>query len=103
MKIYISGKITGLDIKEAESIFEAVERKLHEAGLLPINPCKILPYAPQHTWKDYMLEDIKAIFDCEAMFMLDNWRDSKGAKIEHDIAHALGLKVYYSTHHNLFK
>lgn len=102
MQIYISGQITGLDIKVAEEYFEQIEDKLRQAGHHPINPCKILPYSPELTWKDYMVEDIKAIFNCEAMFMLENWRNSKGAKIEHDLAQHLGLKVYYATHHNLF-
>lgn len=102
MKVYISGQITGLNIKVAEGYFEVVENKLSDAGHAPINPCKILPYDPKFTWKEYMIEDIKAIFDCEAMFMLDNWRESKGAQIEHMLAQHLGLKVFYSTHHNLF-
>lgn len=102
MRIYISGQITGLEIKTAESYFEMVENKLTEAGHTPINPCKILPYDPQHTWHDYMAEDIKALLYCDAIFMLENWTNSKGAKIEHGIAQGLGLPVYYAKNHNFF-
>ena len=40
--------------------------------------------------------DLKELANgCTAIFMLDNWKDSKGAKIELDLAKKLGLKVYY--------
>jgi hypothetical protein len=56
---------------------------------------KHVPYHPDKTWKDYMIEDIKLIFDCEAMHMLPNWILSKGAKIEHAIAQHLLLEITY--------
>lgn len=102
MKIYISGKITGLDIAVAEDLFEAAENKLKSAGMEPVNPCKILPYDPKHTWEDYMVEDVRALFKCNAILMLDNWQDSRGARVEHAIAKELGLKVFYSQNHNFF-
>lgn len=42
-----------------------------------------------------MKEDVKALCDCDEIFMLSNWTDSKGAIIEHTIAMYLGLKVSY--------
>jgi hypothetical protein len=44
-----------------------------------------------------MKEDIKALCDCDQIFMLSNWVDSKGAIIEHAIAMYLGIKVIYQT------
>jgi hypothetical protein len=102
MKIYISGQITGLDLDEARQHFNSAESQLTTVGHEVINPMSLVPYQEHLTWKDYMIEDIKALFECDAIFMLDNWRHSRGAKIEHDIAQGLGIKVYYSTHHNLF-
>jgi len=102
MKIYISGKITGLNMQVAEHYFETVENELLKAGHQPINPCKILPYHPDHDWKRYMIADIEALMSCDAILMLDNWTDSKGAKIEHAIAEKLGLQLYYSKNHNFF-
>lgn len=102
MKIYISGKITGLDINVAEGYFETVENLLRKGGHQPVNPCKILPYHPDHSWQKYMLADIEALMACDAILMLENWTDSKGAKIEHAIAEKLGLAVYYQKNHNFF-
>ena len=102
MRIYISGQITGLEIKTAESYFESVENELSKAGHIPVNPMKVLAYHPDLTWHDYMAEDIKALLFCDAIFMLENWTNSKGAKIEHSVAQGLGLQIFYSKNHNFF-
>lgn len=48
------------------------------------------------TYEEYLADDIKELANgCTAIFMLDNWKDSKGAKIELDLAKKLGLKIYY--------
>lgn len=98
--VYISGKITGLDISVAEAAFEEMEIRLNAVGHKAINPCKILPYHPDYKWEEYMLADIKMIFECNAMVMLDNWETSRGAKIEHAIAIHLGLEIYYPKMHH---
>ena len=102
MRIYISGQITGLDIEVAKAYFKQTELQLKENGHTPVNPMEVLPYHPDHTWHDYMAEDIKALLYCEAILMLDNWTNSKGAKIEHDIAKGLGIKIFYCKNHNFF-
>lgn len=95
-RIYISGQITGLDLKMAEEYFKAAEQVITDMGHIAINPMVILPYSPELTWENYMVADIKAIFTCDAMLMLENWKNSKGAKIEHAIAQGKGIDVYYS-------
>jgi hypothetical protein len=95
MKIYISGKITGMEIQEAEILFEIAEINLRNKGFKPINPMKI-NHNHNKTWQSYMKEDLKALLDCEAIFMLSNWEQSRGARIEHDLALNLGLKMYYN-------
>lgn len=94
-RIYISGQITGLDLKEAEQNFLNKEREVEKDGHTPVNPMKILKFDPKHTWEDYMLADIKELFSCHEIIMLPNWVNSRGAKIEHDIAKHLGLQIHY--------
>lgn len=98
-RVYISGKISGLDIKVAEGYFESMENQIKEAGHIPINPMKVMAYHPDHTWEDYMIADIRALFGCTAIVMLENWQDSRGAKIEHAIALNNGMEIYYPTMH----
>lgn len=93
MKYYISGKITGVE-SEAPVLFEQAENYLRLQGHEVINPMK-LNHQHDKSWHSYMKEDIKALCDCDAIFMLTNWTDSKGAIIEHTIAMYLGFKVEY--------
>ncbi len=93
MKIYISGKISGIE-KEAPKLFEEAERHLQKMGFDTVNPMK-LNHNHDKTWHSYMKEDVRALCDCDGIFMLNNWTDSKGAIIEHTIAMYLGIQVTY--------
>jgi hypothetical protein len=42
-----------------------------------------------------MREDIKALMDCEAIYLLAGWRESEGSSIEAVIALKVGLKRVY--------
>ena len=91
-KIYISGKITDNPNYKAE--FEAAELALKIAGFQPVNP------AEEHlsdgaTRADYMRHDLKLLCDCDAIYMLNGWRESAGAKIEHKLARDLGMEIIY--------
>ena len=95
MKIYISGKITGIALSNAREKFKWHSGYLDLKGFTPVNPFEVIPYHKKLTWKDYMAADIKALMYCEAIYMLNCWGQSKGARIEYAIAKELGLKVIY--------
>jgi len=44
------------------------------------------------TWTDYMRADLKLLLDCDYIYMLDGWEDSKGARIERELAENLGIE-----------
>ena len=81
-KIYISGKITGDD--NFKKKFKVAESKLRKSGWRIIANPTSFPAAL--TWEAYMIQDIRELFTCDAIFMIDDWKESKGAKIEHAIA-----------------
>jgi hypothetical protein len=94
-KVYISGKISDLEYKVAYSNFEKAEKEINEkANCYPINPIKI-EHIHDLSWESYMVEDIKALFGCQAIYMLTNWGQSKGARIERAIALEMGLEIIY--------
>lgn len=93
MKIYISGKISGIE-NEAFAIFEEAEKRLLELGHEVVNPMR-LNHDHDKSWENYMKEDVKALCECDGVYMLSNWRDSKGAVIEHDLALNLKMKIVY--------
>ena len=95
-KIYISGKITGIE-EEAKNLFKNAEEILTSQGFIVFNPMELVPYNPSYEWSDYMKDDIKILTECDAIYMLDNWTESKGAKIERQLAIDLGLNVIYQS------
>lgn len=91
-KIYISGKIT--DNPNYKADFEAAESALKIAGFQPVNPAE--EHLPDGaTWADYMRHDIKLLCDCDAIYMLNGWRESAGARIENELAQDLGMEIIY--------
>lgn len=81
MKVYISGKITGLDPVEAKKNFIKAELRLRNQGHTVMSPKGIMDFAGfEH--EDYM-HVCKAMIDvCDAVYMLSNWRTSKGSREE---------------------
>ena len=67
MKVYISGKITSLDLEEAKAKFKKIEMSLLSDGIDSVNQMEKAPYDTKKDWKDYMSEDIRALFDCDAI------------------------------------
>jgi Asp-tRNA(Asn)/Glu-tRNA(Gln) amidotransferase A subunit family amidase len=84
MKIYISGKITGME-SEAKIIFQQAEEVLTKLGFEVVNPMK-LPHNHDKSYISYMIECLQALKGCDYIFMLGNWHDSTGANIEFQVA-----------------
>lgn len=92
MKIYISGKISGLPEAEVAFKFEQARQKLLQEGHSVVNPFEIgLPFEAQwlaegindrERWERHMDRDLDLLRDCDAIYMLDNWSTSRGAIIE---------------------
>lgn len=89
MKVYISGPMTNYPNYNKEA-FMLAEKYLESLGYEVINPHNL-----EHktdNWLDCMKTDIIALLDCEAIYMLDKWIYSKGAKLEFIIAKFLKFK-----------
>lgn len=96
MKIYISGKISGLELSDVRTKFADAEAFLNELGFEAVNPMKN-GLTAQHTWEQHMVRDIEMLFSCEAIYMMDNWVASTGASIEYDIAMRMKKDVWFES------
>jgi hypothetical protein len=94
MKIYISGKITGLPFDEAFKMFENAENELKFRGYEVVNPMKLL-HEHNLSWESYMREDLIAMMKCDAIYLLPNYHESKGALIEKQLAETLKFVIYF--------
>lgn len=97
MKIYIAGPIT--DNPHYKEQFKAAELTLIEKGHAVINPVKNEGF----TYKEYIDMGLFQLMQCDAIFMLEGWYDSKGATLEHCYATTIGIKVFYQKEANLWQ
>ena len=91
MIVYIAGKVSGME-NEAKLAFKIAEKELNLQGNDVINPME-LEHDHDKTWQSYMRECISAMMKADALYLLPNWRESKGARIEVQLAHNLGIKI----------
>ena len=87
MKIYISGPMTNIKDLNKKAFSEAAER-IKKLGYEVVNPHDI---ANDGSWRDAMRQDIKAMMDCDAIYLLHGYEDSRGAMIEYRIAKMLDM------------
>lgn len=101
IKVYLSGKITGLVHEDAFDKFEWYENYLSQKFTVinpkftVINPMKLKPAFSLPYWLFYMLRDIWELIHCKAIFLQPDWQDSKGARIEKRVAELFWLEVVY--------
>jgi Domain of unknown function (DUF4406) len=95
MKVYLSGPMTGYPELNFQA-FHELARHLRGHGDEVINPAEIND--DQHAdWTECIIEDIKQLSKCEAIYMMRGWGDSYGAQIEYLVAKKLGLKVEFES------
>lgn len=91
-KIYISGPIK--DTPDHLKRFAAGAQWIDGMGFTAVNPC-CLEHEADATYEDFMREDIRALLDCQGVYMLKGWEKSAGARAEHLVAVMIGLPIAY--------
>jgi hypothetical protein len=96
MRIYISGRITGLSLQEVKEKFQSAQDLLEDLGFEVVNPLNnglIL----NDDWRKQMICDIENLLPCNAIYLLDNWMDSVGASIEYDMALRMKMDILFES------
>ena len=95
MKIYLSGKISGLSPATYKRNFARHEQRV--LAMYPdaviVNPLRIKPFLWIKTWHCYMIADLWALLWCDAISFQSNFTTSKGALIEMEFARLMGIKI----------
>ncbi len=92
---YISGPMTGLPDYNKKA-FDKAERFLQCVGHKTVNPHDITNRLGETTYEEYLKADIiEMLTKCNAIYMLKGFEQSKGAKLELEIAKACGLNVMF--------
>jgi hypothetical protein len=90
-RAYISGPMTGLPDLNFPA-FSAAAQALRGKGMRVVNPAEINPGSTM-PWEQCMRADIRALCDCDMLVLLPGWERSKGAHLELEIAHRLGMEI----------
>lgn len=96
MKVYISGKISGLDFEEVKKRFLEAEEFLESLGIQAVNPLKN-GLSVEDTWIKHLCRDIELLYECSHIYMMDGWQESTGACIEYDFAIRTGKTVLFAS------
>lgn len=96
MKVYLAGSITG-DPNYKEKFCRAEER-LKKDEFVVLNPA-VLPegMAP----KDYMMLCVQMIFAVDIVAFLPDWKESRGATLEHALCEYIGRTHFDLTEDDL--
>lgn len=95
-KIYIAGKVTGEPIAQCTMKFGTAQVAIEKLGHIAVNPLAVVGdwKAP---WDVAMRRCIKALMDCDMIFMLEDSKDSPGAKLEYELAQKLNIEIIYES------
>jgi hypothetical protein len=99
MKIYVAGKITGEDREKCIYKFGYASSTLRKQGHKVINPKELLKSMESQNfdYEDFMVMCFAAIDLCDAVYMLEDWPESPGARREHEYALNKGKQVIYQS------
>lgn len=87
--VYLSGPMTGIS-EWNHRAFHAADQALSSLGVRVLNPAK---QPPGLSWTEYMRADLELLREATAVLMLAGWQDSRGARIEMNMAEVAGLKI----------
>lgn len=91
MRLYIAGKMSGeKDLNYP--LFNSEAARLRALGYDVVNPAEL--NGKDMSWAACMRRDIREMMTCDAIAMLPDWWQSRGARLENYIAVRLGMPVY---------
>lgn len=95
--VYICGPITNMpDFNRP--LFAKVEQALIDNNFGPINPHNLCTHhvkelQGEELWQACMKTVIAELVKCDVLLLLPDWQNSRGAKIERNLANDLGIPV----------
>ena len=92
--IYIAGKVTGEPIAQCAMKFGTAAKFLQDKGYKVVNPLAVVNDWKM-PWDDAMELCFEALSKCDSIYMLSDWKKSKGAQLEHEYAELNEIEIEY--------
>ena len=90
-KIYISGPMEG--VENYEENFRKAEEDFTEAGYKVVNPANIDVTGMSR--EEILKKDIRLLWECDGIYMLKGWQQSRGANREYGVALGRGMPIMH--------
>ena len=93
-RVYISGRMSGLDRDVYTARFAVAEMSLRRLGYRVMNPCKIIaPWVVRIIgYRLTLLFDLLMMCRCDRIYMMPQWTKSRGARAERTFAESIGVR-----------
>ena len=63
-------------------------------GHEPVNPTNN-GLGSEASWNEHLVADVALLLECDAIYLLKDWGDSRGSRIEANIAEECGLQIVH--------
>lgn len=93
--LYLSGPMTGLPWEEVRANFEGAAARWEARGFAVLNPADRFGGMGDLPREVYMRLDIAELIHADGIVLQSGWSESRGCRLEHEIATQLGLEVLY--------
>lgn len=91
LKVYISGPMKDI-INNNKEEFDKAALYIKTIGHVPVNPLHLTEHLINPSREECLKIDIEELLTCQGIYMLNNWENYNGAKLEYNVAMAIGLK-----------
>lgn len=92
-KIYLTGKIAELPMMDVSQMFGRVQKKLMDEGHEAYASLDF--YRQDKSFKENMQLRLFRLLCCDELHMLPNWKDSRSARLEREVAMRLSMPIIY--------
>lgn len=92
--ISLNGKLDATTVAENLLRFHEAAKALRARGYHVENPAENEDTTPPRDWSSWMRVGLAQLLTCDEVWMLPNWKSSRGAIVERGLAESLHIPIF---------